>query len=259
MTKLSTRFVPLCAIALLLGGVVSGAIIVGVKHRSAPGKVLLHAAAPVINYPTGEKRTEAESETQLDGMSLDTENALINRTDFYWHHGDYPRIIALDRVITEIDPQNIDIYGTGGWLMESDGDNTNAEAYYALGMQRNPLRSDAAFSLAMFYYNTLHEYKQAERVLTHSVHDPDAGVLDWKLLAHTYESEGNYDKAVATWKHIKHQYPTTPALQSNLNRDEAILANGGHLPLPMSVPAPPSNNAVAGQPVAPAPTTSTLK
>ena len=236
-TIFSTSFVPLCAIALL-SGVVAGAVIIAGKQSGAPHRMRLqNAAAVAVHTPVAENRTEAESETQVDGMSLDTENALINRTDFYWHHGDYPRIIALDRVVTEIDPQNIDVYGTGGWLMESDGDNVDAEAYYALGMQRNPTSSDAAFALALFYYNTLREYKKAEQVLTRSVRDPDAGVLDWKMLAHTYEAEGNYDKAVATWKHIQLDYPTTPALHSNLNRDESILANGGRLPLPTSAPA----------------------
>ncbi len=260
-TKLAPRIVPLCTVALLISGVIGGAVIVGGKHHQATDTLVARTAAPVpASYPVGENRAQAESEIQLDGMSLDTENALIHRTDFYWHHGDYPRIIALDRVITEIDPQNIDTYSTGGWLLESDGDNAEAEAYYALGMLRNPSRSDAAFSLAMFYYNTVHEYKQAEQVLSKSVHDPDAGVLDWKLLAHTYESEGDYVKAVATWKHIQRDYPTTPALQSNLKRDEAILANGGQVPVSPTASAGDNSNASsATQTTSPTPPASAPK
>ena len=225
MTKLPKRFVPTAAAALAVVVASGSALCAWQGRRLADvAKRPVAVAQPTIAYPVREARPEAESAAQIDGMSFDAENALVRRTDFYFHHGDYPRIIALCRIATEIDPHDVDTYSNGAWLMESDRDYPDAQAYYSLAVTRNPTSSYAALSLAQFYYGTLHNYPAAEAVLTNSVHDADAGPLDWKLLAHTYEQELRYDKAVKIWKIIQRKYPTAPAIKLNLNRDEGLLA-----------------------------------
>jgi len=161
---------------------------------------------------------------QIDGITNQVVGQLWDRTDYYWHRGDYPRIVALDRIITQADPHFLEPYATGGWLLESMGDNKDAEAYYKQGIANNPNRSYMYYSLGFFYYNTLHNYPKAVSTFQKDVKVADADVNDWKMLAHSYEHIGRIDDAVDAWKVIKHRYPTAPAVDYNLNKDLKLQA-----------------------------------
>jgi tetratricopeptide (TPR) repeat protein len=154
-------------------------------------------------------------------MLSDTENNLITASDYYWHHGDYPRIIHLDRVAVEIYPSDVEAYSNAGWLMESMGDKKNAEAFYKLGVSRNMSSSFMAFQLAFFYFNTLHSYDKSIAVLTRSSKLADANATDYKLLAHSYSRAKDYKDALATWKVIKQKFPTAVAVDHNLQEAQA--------------------------------------
>ena len=110
----------------------------------------------------------------------------------YWHHGDYPRIIALDRISTQIDPHFLECYETGGWLMESMGNLKDAEAYYRQGVANNPDTSELYYHLGFFYFNTLHDYHQAVNTFRQGISQSDADINDWRMLAHSYEHAGEY-------------------------------------------------------------------
>jgi tetratricopeptide (TPR) repeat protein len=194
--------------------------------------LILAVCAPAVAATKGHQptpankpaaRSAAASQAQVDGMCDDIVDNLWDYTDYYWHHGDYPRVIHLDRIITEVDPHFLEPYSTGGWLMESDGDNKDAEAYYRLGAVRNPDKSYAWFQLGEFYFNTLHDYDKAVTVFQGSSKLPDASVNDWKMLAHSYEKAHNLPRALQTWKVIKQRYPTAPAVDLNLNRVQALV------------------------------------
>jgi tetratricopeptide (TPR) repeat protein len=165
--------------------------------------------------------TKAQSLETIADMTLDTENDLIEASDYYWHHGDYPRIIHLDRVIVEIDPSDTESYSNGGWLMESMGDKKNAEAFYKLGVVRNMNSSFMAYQLGFFYFNTLHDYKKAITVLKRSTKLADASSNDYKMLAHSYTHAKDFKDALATWKIVKQKFPTAIAVDHNLQEAQA--------------------------------------
>jgi cytochrome c-type biogenesis protein CcmH/NrfG len=75
----------------------------------------------------------------------------------------------------------------------------------------------------MFYFNTVHKYDKAVAVLTKSVHYSDAGVNDWKLLAHAYTREGKLQDALATWKTIKKMYPKAQMVDHNMQEVETMI------------------------------------
>lgn len=156
--------------------------------------------------------------TQCDGIDAAVVDKLWSQADEYFHHGDYPRICALDRVITQADPDFVECYSTGGWLMESQGHNSDAEAFYQEGCRNNPDSTAMYYSLGMFYYGTLHDYSAALAIYLQDTHQVDADVNDWKMLAHTYERMNNLTKAVSTWKTIQQRWPNGPAVQANLDR-----------------------------------------
>lgn len=163
--------------------------------------------------------TYDECMSQSDGIVSGMVDTMWAQVDTYFHQGDYPRICALDRVITQCDPHFVDCYSTGGWLMDSLGRRADAEAFYQEGVRNNPTESAAYYSLGMFYYNTLKDYSAAAAVYKQDVDEANADVNDWKMLAHSYEKLKRIDDAVDVLEKAKSRWPNGPAVQVNLNRD----------------------------------------
>lgn len=183
--------------------VLSAVLLVGVALAA-------NAAPSVVKAPSSPAQVDAIVDAAVD--------KLWAQTDEYWHDGDYPRIIALDRIITQADPQFVESYSTGGWLMESTGKTRDAEAFYQESARNNPQKSYAWHSLGMFYFNTVKDYGAAARAFETGTRQRDAEINDWKMLAHTYEKMQKVDKAAMTWRTIKARWPNGPAVDVNLQR-----------------------------------------
>jgi len=168
-------------------------------------------------------QTSGYSEAQVDGITSAVVDRLWARTDYWWALGEYTRIIADERIITEADPGFLEPYATGGWLYESMGDNANAEKYYLLGAHRNPQASFAWFNLGFFYYNTMKEYPKAVNAFSLAAHAPDAGINDWKMLAHSYERNNQIASAITVWKMLNKTYPNNGPIVHNLDEDQQRL------------------------------------
>ncbi len=172
-------------------------------------------------------RVRSVGETQADGILSGVVDKLWAKNDDYWHAGDYPRIIALDKIIVQADPQFIECYTTGAWLLWSDGLDGDAEAFYKQCIRNNPGTATAYYDYGFFLFNHLRRYADARQVFARSVALPDADALDYRMLAHSYEKLGQYDKAVGVWRSIKTRWPqgmphdsTHGAVDTNnLNKD----------------------------------------
>lgn len=151
--------------------------------------------------------TPASSPSQVDGITNLIVDRLWDQADEEWHQGDYPRIIALDRIIAEADPHFLEPYAVGGWLLESLGRLDEAEAFYQQGIRRNPKAAYAYYNLGFFYFNTRHDYRAAIKTFRRDVAQKDADLNDWKMLAHSYEHVGDWTQAVATWETIQARWP----------------------------------------------------
>ena len=190
-------------------------------HLNKPISLLLTALALALLTPTAQAGprhhhrhhqhrrppTQIEQRVQVDGIVAGVVDRLWNQGDQYWHAGDYPRIIALDRLVTQADPQFLEAYATGGWLMDSLGRTDDAQAFYALGVRNNPRSAYASWNLGMFYFTTRHDYPAAALALKHDTEQAGADLNDWKMLAHAQEHAGQWDKAVATWHEVKRRWP----------------------------------------------------
>ena len=164
--------------------------------------------------------TPLQQQIQVDGIVGGVVDRLWRQTDTYWHAGDYPRIIALDRIMTEADPSFLEAYATGGWLMDSLGRRADAEAYYTLGTLDNPHSAYAYWNLGFFYFNTTHEYAAAVRAFRLDTRQTGADLNDWKMLAHAQEHARQWDAAVATWHTIKARWPDGLAVDRLLKEAE---------------------------------------
>ncbi len=170
-----------------------------VRFLFATVSALLLLCAPAIALPG--------ASAQVDGITQRVADHLWNQADEEWHQGDYPRIIALDRIIAEADPHFLESYAVGGWLLESLGQHGDAEAFYQQGIRANPRASYAYYNLGFFYFNTRHDYAHAANVFRGDVAQRDADLNDWKMLAHSYEHLGDWNRAVQTWRAMKSRWP----------------------------------------------------
>lgn len=183
------------------------------------------------------------SQAQVDGIVSAVVTRLWDHNDVYWHQGDYPRIIAVDRIITQADPHFVDCYNTGAWLMWSDGHDSDAEAFYQQGVANNPRDSAAYYDYGVFLFNHRKEYAKAVQAYTRDTQRADAGILDWRMLAHSYEKAGKWQQAVDTWRAIQKRWPigvkndpTSAAVDAN-NLKRALSHLNSAAPLGSAAPA----------------------
>ena len=149
------------------------------------------------------------------------------RTDEFFDNGNYAAIMPLIRVITWLDPHQIDVYETGAWHMDynfTDAQERSDRRYIPLslaliseGIANNPdepdLYSDKAF---VHYFRKIADYSQSASVFgdgwkvvedkSKDLNDPinfdqvDKGVMTvGHGYAHALEAEGNIPAALAQW------------------------------------------------------------
>jgi len=187
-----------------------------------PAEAQTHKSPPLaVSMPAAEQ-------TQIDGILSSVVDDLWKQNDKYWHQGDYPRIVDLDRVIVKIDPGFQECYSTGAWLMDSMGRRSDAEAFYQLAVQNNSGFCGPYYDLGMFYFNTLKDYPTAAVVFQRGAATKASGagedknkMLTSKMLAHAYERSGDFAAALKTWQTVKKRWPNAPAVDSNLRRVQA--------------------------------------
>ena len=147
--------------------------------------------------------------------------ALWVRADEFFHNGDYQEIIPLVRLITWLDPHNIDVYNTGAWHMDYNftdekqrSDKRNLPLSVQLlkeGIAKNPDRWDLYFELGWVHYNRKLEdfdnsLKYIKEATKHDGYDSNTGkriprpeFVD-RMLAHAYEASGDFDGAIRQWE-----------------------------------------------------------
>ncbi len=149
------------------------------------------------------------------------------RTDEFFHNGDYAAIMPLIRVITWLDPHQIDVYETGAWHMDynfTDSQERSDRRYIPMslalikeGIVNNSdepdLYSDEAF---VHYFRKIADYPksaasfadgwQVVKAASQDLSDQtnfdkvDKGVMTvGHGYAHALEAEGNIPAALAQW------------------------------------------------------------
>lgn len=146
--------------------------------------------------------------------------ALWIRADTFFHQGQYQAIIPIVRMVTWLDPHNIDVYTTGAWHMDYNfvdqgemSDKRYIPASIALlkeGIANNPNVWDLYFELGWTHYNKkLMDYQKGleyiKKACEHEGYDVNTGRVIPRpsfvdnMLAHQYEKVGDYKNAINAW------------------------------------------------------------
>ncbi|MEN6520152.1 MAG: hypothetical protein ABFD46_03245 [Armatimonadota bacterium] len=155
------------------------------------------------------------------GMREAVASVLWARADEFFHSGEFEAILPIVRVVTWLDPHQLDVYSTGSWHLdynfvdqEQRSDRRYIPPAIALlkeGISNNPDVYDLYFELGwMHYQQKLKDYSGAAKWLEESSKrgacDPNTGArlprpafID-RMVAHAYERVGDIDRAEVKWR-----------------------------------------------------------
>ena len=158
------------------------------------------------------------------------------RTDEFFHNGDYEAITPMIRIITWLDPHQVDVYETGAWHMDynfTDSSQRSDRRYIPLalalmneGISNNPtvpdMRGDLGFT---HYFRKIADFPKAAQVFAagqamtqdlwnQSLAHPNDAELHKEAydgrtsviglghgLAHALEAQGRIPEALAQWQY----------------------------------------------------------
>ena len=188
--------------------------------------------APSQSFKEGAKNLPVEMALgAFTGFREAVAGMLWVRCDEFFHNGDYEAIMPLIRVITWLDPHQIDVYETGAWHMDynfTDSQERSDRRYIPFslsllgeGIENNPDEPDLYSDMAFVHYfrkiedfpKSAEWYKKGWAVVqaknVGDMTDPtqfdeaDKGVMTvGHGLAHSYEFSGNIPAAIAQWNAV---------------------------------------------------------
>lgn len=218
MTDSKRRLLAALAVVIL-------AAIVAVQTNVGPKyKRILKAQQQIGGVKSGDMMAKLPGQfivASFTGFRQVIAGALWIRADDFFHRGNYKEIIPIVRMVTWLDPHNIDVYTTGAWHLDYnfvDEANSLSDkryipasiAFMKEGIRNNPTIWDLYFELGWTHYckKLMDDDKALEYMAEACKHDsvdvntgeresrPD--FVD-RMLAHQLEKVGRFDDAIKEW------------------------------------------------------------
>lgn len=141
------------------------------------------------------------------------------RADDFFHSGNYEAIVPLARIITWLDPHQIEVYRTGAWHLAYNFTDSaqHADRRYLMpaitfekeGVDNNPNVSDLKFDLGFVLYSMkAHDYDKALYWIKKAAAEKDAMLPMHRQVAHAYERCGRIDEALEQWQRCMDEVKT---------------------------------------------------
>ncbi|MGQ9808864.1 MAG: tetratricopeptide repeat protein [Armatimonadota bacterium] len=178
------------------------------RKRYQPGKV--------TNIEIGTQFVAAT----LIGLKEVVAGLLWVRADEFFHSGNYAAVIPIVRIVTWLDPHQIDVYDTGAWHLSYNFTDSQersdrryippAQALYREGIANNPDIYDLYFAQGWMNFHKVLDFKKAIEAFTEAnkrpAVDPSTGKKRMRpqfvghTLAHAYRKDGQIDRAIEQWR-----------------------------------------------------------
>ena len=156
------------------------------------------------------------------------------KADSFFDTGNYDAILPLIRLVTILDPHQIDVYATGMWHIgynftdeEQRSDRRYIPAALALGREgytNNPTTYEMFFETGWMWYHKIDDdYEHAVDLFVRAQQLPDMIPARKNLLAMAYQREGRPEKALDTYLSLYDkalgEYQKDQSFGSRQNRD----------------------------------------
>lgn len=184
---------------------------------------------PIRSSAAAQSKIPPESLDKLQNVLSDVRDQLWDKSDEFFHAGDYQRCIGILRLIAEIDPTDSEAYSVGAWLMYSTDKKAEGIAFLELGLKRNPKDFESYKNLGDYYF-LLEDHKHAAFYYVKALEFPDCPKILLHALAHCYEELGQFQEAVETWERAAALEPNDPVVKNNLERVKKELADRKPVP-----------------------------
>lgn len=133
------------------------------------------------------------------------------RVNDFFHSGNYEAIIPLTRIITWLDPHQIEVYRTGAWHLAYNFVDSKERAdrrylapaikFLEEGIANNPGVSDLPFDLGfVLYYLKAQDFDKAVYWISKACEDKDTMLPMYRTKAHALEKAGRIDDCVEQWR-----------------------------------------------------------
>ena len=154
------------------------------------------------------------------GLQQAVAGALWVRADEFFHEGDYDAILPMVRMVTWLDPHQLDVYITGAWHLSYNFTDANersdrryipaAQKLLEEGVENNPTIYDIPFELGWENIDKIKNYERAERWFRDATQktgtdqqgkpDSPAPMFTWHQVAHSLERQGKIDECIDIWR-----------------------------------------------------------
>ncbi len=134
------------------------------------------------------------------------------RADGFFHSGNYDAILPMLRLVTWLDPHNIDVYTTGAWHMGynfTDEAQRSDRRYIPLalkfldeGIENNPNVWDLYFEMGWMYFHKIQDPVSAVPWLKKANEFPDMIPARRHTLAHALFKAGRFDESIDVWSQL---------------------------------------------------------
>ena len=172
-----------------------------------------------------EEPDHANESLPFDGGENNSEYFLL-KSDEAFHRGDYERAVLLHRARVAIDPEAVDSFGVGAWLLWSMGRAGEAAEFLERGIKTNPddweMWNEAGqqYDLQKRLVRAEECYKRAVELLPKE----ESSQMLRRRLAHASEKAGDLPLAVQTWRGLVKDFSTEAVNKNNLRRVENLIA-----------------------------------
>jgi tetratricopeptide (TPR) repeat protein len=159
---------------------------------------------------------------RIDAITSGIVDELWETSDHFWHDGDYYRILAILRVCVEADPEFIDAYASGGYLLWSLQDVKGADEMLLYGTQKAKNKAPLYFELGAHYTRTKRD-KEAAPMLEKSLALGENHYDTYSVLANCYRRLGMLEQSLQIWEKAVKKHPTMGAAKVNRDRVKQLI------------------------------------
>jgi len=183
------------------------------NHQHAPGDGHIH---------------KPRSEVRAGSMRDESNTAYFwRKSDQAFHDGDYERAVNLHRAIVALDPNDVESFSVGAWLLWSMEKHQEATAFIARGLAANRDNWEM-WNAAAQHYDLRKMKPEAKaayvRALSLIPKEEDSQMLR-RRLAHAAERDGDVALSLQTWRDLVRDYSNEPVNHNNLARVEKLEKN----------------------------------
>jgi tetratricopeptide (TPR) repeat protein len=194
-------------------------LLLATSVAGAPARRQARTRAPVSRAGP---RSAASSRVVVAGVLSLIVDRVWEHGDYYWHNGRFADRIATDELVIRMDPGFLEAYSTTGFLLENTGKDEQALAIYRQATQAAPQDWNAWHELGWYYWKRK-RVPEAIRIYEVAITKKGAPTTVWKTLAHCYEANGQFKKALAVWEKVRYRDAADGAIYPNMERLERKL------------------------------------